>query len=316
MKRLKARPLIRLLILLVLAVGLTLWWMSRTDPGVEPGALSSIQGDASQGETVFAVGGCLSCHAQLESEQISTEDDAIILSGGRRLETPFGTFIVPNISSHPDKGIGRWTMTEFANAMLHGVSPDGSHYYPAFPYASYTRMSLQDVVDLKTYLDTLVSYDRSNEPHQLPFPFSVRRGLGLWKRLYLDQAPVVVLDDPGQVLLRGRYLVEGPGHCAECHTPRNILGGFDKTLWLAGAPNPDGDGSTPNITPHKTGIKEWDTVDIAEYLSSGFTPEYDVAGSSMSEVIDNTAQLSEEDRTAIAVYLQSVPAIEKSGKME
>jgi mono/diheme cytochrome c family protein len=233
------------------------------------------------------------------------------LSGGRSFQTPFGTFIAPNISPHPTKGIGRWTTAEFADAMLLGQAPDGRHYYPAFPYPSYTRMTLEDIVDLKAYLDTLPSHARDNEPHRLTFPFSIRRGLGLWKRVFLDDTPVMALDNPDSKLLRGRYLVEGPGHCAECHTPRNILGGFDKTRWLAGAANPDGDGVTPNITPHSTGIAQWDIVDVAEYLSSGFTPEYDVVGSSMAEVVENTAHLSEDDRTAIAHYLRIVPAVEK-----
>lgn len=298
--------------IVVLAFGLTLWWLSRPGAGILPEALSTIQGDAERGETTFHIGGCVSCHAQPESERIATPGEKAVLSGGRRLETPFGTFIAPNISPHPEKGIGRWTNAEFASAMLRGVAPDGRHYYPAFPYASYARMTLQDVVDLKAYLDTLPSHTRDNEPHRLPVVFSIRRGLGLWKRLYLDDSPVVELDNPDPSLLRGRYLVEGPGHCAECHTPRNIFGGLDKTRWLAGAASPDGDGSTPNITPHSTGIAVWDTADIAEYLSSGFTPEYDVVGSSMAEVVDNTAHLSDEDRTAIAHYLQMVPAAENS----
>ena len=196
--------------------------------------------------------------------------------------------------------------------MLHGVSPEGEHYYPAFPYVSYSRMLVEDVVDLKAYLDTLPLSDRANEAHDLPFPFSIRRGLGIWKRLYLDGRAVIALPDADELTLRGRYLVEGPGHCAECHTPRNLLGGFVRGKWLAGAPNPDGDGRIPNITPHKSGLAKWETVDIVEYLSSGFMPDYDVVGSSMAEVVDNTAHLSETDRTAIAQYLQRIPGIDTS----
>lgn len=301
-------------IFIILIVGFSLWWINKPGTGIQPEALADIQADVKQGETMFHIGGCVSCHAQPESEASPVSVGKAVLSGGRRFQTPFGTFIAPNISPHIEKGIGQWTTTQFANAMLRGLSPDARHYYPAFPYPSYTRMTLQDIVDLKAYMDTLPAHDRDNEPHQLSFPFSIRSGLGLWKWLYLNDAPVLSLDNTDLVLLRGQYLVEGPGHCAECHTPRNLLGGFDKTRWLAGAANPDGDGATPNITPHSTGIADWEAVDIAEYLSSGFTPEYDVVGSSMAEVVENTAHLSDSDRSAIARYLQNVPALEKMKK--
>ena len=295
-----------------LLFGLSLWWFSAPGSGIQPEAMAGIQGDASRGETTFHIGGCVSCHAQLDAEGARAEGEPAILSGGQRFQTPFGTFIAPNITPHVENGIGRWNIAQFANAMLHGISPDGRHYYPAFPYPSYTRMTLQDIVDLKAYMDTLPSHDRENEAHKLAFPFSVRRGLGLWKRLYLDNKPVLSFNNPDSTLLRGQYLVEGPGHCAECHTPRNFLGGFIKSRWLAGAANPDGDGNTPNITPHTSGIAQWDTADIAEYLSSGFTPEYDVVGGAMADVVENTAHLSEEDRVAIARYLQQVPIKEDS----
>ena len=291
----------------VLAV-LVFWWLTRPVSGVSAGEIETLKGDAQRGETLFHVGGCASCHAKTDEEEAHTT----LLSGGKRFETEFGTFIAPNISPHPKRGIGNWSTAGFVNAMLHGVSPEGEHYYPAFPYASYSRMQVQDVVDLKAYLDTLPVSERKNEKHELPFPFSLRRGLGIWKLLYLDNRTVIQFDNPDPVLQRGQYLVEGPGHCAECHTPRNLMGGFVRDRWLAGAPNPDGDGRIPNITPHESGLEKWDLVDVAEYLSSGFTPDYDVVGSSMAEVVENTAHLSEQDRSAIARYLQSIPALEKT----
>ena len=290
-------------------MGIMFWWVSRPNPGIDPATLNTIQGDIKRGELSFHIGGCVSCHAQIESEQTSSQNEFIILSGGRRLETPFGTFVAPNITPHPEKGIGSWNTTQFVNSMLYGISPQGEHYYPAFPYASYSRMSLQDIIDLKAYLDTLPKHARENEPHQLSFPFNVRAGLGLWKWLFLDQAPVIKIDQQNAELERGRYLVEGPGHCAECHTPRNKLGGVDRSRWLGGAPNPDGEGHIPNITPHANGIASWEITDIAEYLSSGFTPEYDVAGGAMAEVVENTAHLSKADRMAMAKYLHSLPPV-------
>lgn len=302
---------LRYIVLLAVLMTAVFWWITRPAEGVGAASVSSLTGDSERGELMFHIGGCASCH-----EQEKGPDDApgtAALGGGQRFVTDFGTFIAPNISPHPENGLGIWSPDEFANAMLHGVSPAGQHYYPAFPYASYTRMQLQDVVDLKAYLDTLAVSERHNEPHLLQFPFSVRRGLGLWKWLYLDREPVVRLENPDQTLQRGQYLVEGPGHCAECHTPRNLIGGFDRSRWLAGAPNPDGEGRIPNITPHPSGLAGWDSVDIAEYLSSGFTPDYDVVGSSMAEVVENTAHLSQTDREAIAAYLHAIPALEKAG---
>lgn len=292
---------------LAVVAALGFWWLTRPAPVFDPAAISAISADANRGELIFHIGGCVACHLEPE---MTEESDPLLLGGGMQFETQFGTFIAPNISPHPQRGIGRWSTADFARAMLNGVSPEGQHYYPAFPYASYTRMTMQDVVDLKAYLDTLPDSERQNEAHHVPFPFSIRRGLGLWKKLFMDSAPVIALPQGDDEVLRGRYLVEGPGHCAECHTPRNFLGGFVRGRWLGGAPSPDSDGKIPNITPHESGLGEWEIVDIAAYLATGFTPDYDVVGSSMAEVVENTAQLSDADRQAIARYLKSIPALE------
>ena len=212
----------------------------------------------------------------------------------------------PNISPDPGHGIGEWTEIEFVNAVMRGITPDGDHYYPAFPYGSYIRMTLEDVRDLWAYIKTLPASERTNEPNELGFPFSIRRGVGVWKLLYLDDSWIV---DVPAALERGRYLVEGPGHCGECHTPRKGLGGLDASQWLAGAPNPDGKGRIPNITPGGKSLSGWAEVDIVEYLTSGFTPDYDTAGGTMVSVIDNTSKLSDQDRAAIAAYLKAIPAI-------
>jgi len=269
---------------------------------------------------VFHIGGCASCHEQTGHEQTTKQPDTLepdtpepeevlpLLSGGKRFETEFGTFIAPNISPDRGTGIGAWTAAEFATSLLKGVSPSGEHYYPAFPYTSYARMSLQDTVDLKTFIDGLPPVSRSNERHQLRFPFSIRRGLGLWKKLYLSDQPIINFSKHSAELTRGQYLVEGLGHCGECHSPRNVAGGIQKKRWLAGAPELDGNGGVPNITPGGSGIADWEKADIAEYLSSGFTPEYDVVGGSMADVVDNTAHLSRADRLAIAAYLKAIPA--------
>jgi mono/diheme cytochrome c family protein len=227
------------------------------------------------------------------------------------LESPYGTFVVPNISPHEQDGIGAWSSLDFVNAMQRGVAPDGRHYYPSFPYTSYARMSITDVLDLKAYLDTLPAVAGSAPDHKLGFPWSIRRGIGAWKRLYLDDQPVVASEAAtDSLVVRGRDLVEGAGHCGECHTPRNLIGGLRAGRWLAGAPNPDGKGRVPNITPSGGGLADWSASDIEYYLESGFTPDFDTAGGTMVAVQENMAKLSDEDRKAIAAYLKSVPAVE------
>lgn len=273
-------------------------------------AIAAIEGDAAAGETLFWAGGCASCHAAPGSEG----EARLLMSGGVRLKSDFGTFIGPNISPHPDAGIGNWRVEDFANAMLAGVSPDGGHYYPAFPYGSYTRMSNRDVADLYAFMTTLPESDVASIPHDVGFPFNIRRTLGGWKLLFFTDEPKVTLADANDQLKRGQYLVEGPGHCGECHTPRNPIGGFVPGEWLAGAQNPDGEGVIPNITPASTSIGDWSASDIAYYLESGFTPDFDSVGGSMVEVQQNMAQLTSGDRDAIAAYLKAVPAVSDGWK--
>ena len=272
--------------------------------GLPAGALPKHIVDVSNGQRLFHAGGCASCHSSTATESASP-----VLGGGLAMDTPFGIFRVPNISPHAGNGIGRWTTLDFVNAMHLGVSPGGYHYYPAFPYASYTRMDFTDLMDLKSYLDTLPVADNRNQQHVLKFPWNIRAGIGLWKLLNLDSAFVVSVPADDDLLQRGRYLVEGPGHCGECHTPRNWTGGLDYSRWLSGAPNPDGEGKVPNITPDEKGLAEWSQGDIEYYLESGLTPDYDTAGGSMVEVQENMSMLPAEDRAAIAAYLKAVPPL-------
>ena len=288
---------------------LAAFWLTR------PLALSSSDlpehtPDIVAGERMFWVGGCASCHASLVDGRRARGDDKLRLGGGLELDTSFGLFRVPNISPHYEDGIGSWSMLEFVNAMQRGVAPDGRHYYPSFPYTSYALMPIEDVMDLKAYIDTLPAVAGRIEDHALSFPYSVRRSIGVWKRLYLDDRPVVDVDTGDESLLLGRYLVEGPGHCGECHTPRDRLGGLIPGQWLAGAPNPDGEGRVPNITPAASEIGGWSVRNIANYLKSGFTPDFDTVGGSMVAVQENLAMLGDADREAIAAYLKAIPPVE------
>lgn len=281
--------------ILVGLVGLALTRPQRVDQSL----LAGITPDLAQGETVFYAAGCASCHAAPDA----VGEEKLALAGGHRFDTEFGTFIAPNISSDPKAGIGAWSVQDLANALIHGTGPEGQHYYPAFPYTSYANMTPQDIVSLHAFLGTLPAVAAESAPHEVGFPFNIRRSLGGWKMLHLRPGWVVRGDLTNQQT-RGRYLVEALGHCAECHTPRNALGGLKRDLWLTGAPNPNGKGRIPGLTPDQL---DWSDADIAEYLKSGFTPDYDSAGGEMADVIENTSRLSDEDRLAIAAYLKAVP---------
>jgi mono/diheme cytochrome c family protein len=282
------------LLLSLLVLGLVFLWLTRADP-LQTAELSYAEPDPVNGELVFHAASCAACHGA-------------DLSGGHELNTEFGMFRAPNISPDPESGIGNWSTTEFLNAIMRGVSPDGQHYYPSFPYTSYARMNVQDVVDLKAYMDGLPPVQNKVAAHQLGFPWNIRRGIGLWKQRYLSAEPVVSLPESAEPeLQRGRYLVEGPGHCGECHTERDALGGLRLQRWLAGAPNPDGEGKIPDITPTARSLSQWSAKDIAYYLDTGFTPDFDTVGGSMVAVQENLARLSPEDRAAMAAYLKALP---------
>ena len=225
----------------------------------------------------------------------------MVLAGGREFLSDFGTFVAPNITPDATNGIGSWRQADFFNAMRHGTSPEGTHYFPAFPYASYTRMTDADIANLWAFLATLPTSDRPTENHRLTFPFNIRATVGVWKAFYLRSAYVQTAGDTE----RGRYLVEAIGHCAECHTPRTALGGLRTEKWMAGAPDPSGKGKIPGLTPAQL---DWSQGDIAYYLETGFTPDFDSAGGGMVAVIAGTSKLPAEDRDAIAAYIKALPA--------
>ncbi len=276
------------------------WIATGPDPLPEA-ALAGLSGDAARGALVFAAAGCASCH----TDPLAAEDgpEGPVLAGGRRFASDFGTFVAPNVSPDPVQGIGGWTDAQIVTAVMRGVSPGGAHYYPAFPYDAYAKAAPQDILDLVAHLRTLPASDRPSAPHEVGFPFSIRRAVGAWKRLYRSD-DWALAGELSPEATRGRYLVEALAHCGECHTPRGPLGGLRRDAWLAGAPNPSGEGRIPNITP---AALRWSEAEIAEYLSSGFTPAFDTAGGEMAAVVKSTARLPPGDRAAIAAYLKAVP---------
>jgi len=276
------------------------WWITGPTP-LPSSTFDGITGDPARGELVFTAAGCASCHMAPGAEG----EAELVLAGGQRFPSDFGTFVAPNISPS-DQGIGGWTVADLGNALMRGVSPEGAHYYPALPYTSYAKMQPQDVADIHAYMQGLPPSDAVSQPHDLGFPFNIRRSVGAWKLLFLNEDWILQGDlTPEQT--RGREIVEALAHCAECHTPRNALGAMDTARWMGGAPNPSGEGNIPNITPGKL---TWSEGEIVSYLTSGFTPEYDSVGGHMVHVVENMAKLPESDRRAVAAYLKAVPAIE------
>jgi len=283
-------------------LGAGAFWIATAPRPLAPGTFAGLEGNAARGEAVFHAAGCASCHAAPGA----SGDDRLVLAGGQRFATAFGTFIAPNISSDPVAGIGAWTLAEFANAVMAGVSPEGEHYYPAFPYTAYANMTLQDMADLYAHLATLPASATPSAAHEVGFPFNIRRSLGGWKLLFQTDGWVVEAALT-EAEARGRYLAEALAHCGECHTPRNALGGLDRARWLAGGPNPNGQGRIPNITPARL---SWSEGEIVAYLTSGFTPGFDSVGGHMALVVENFAKLPEADRAAVAAYLKRVAPVD------
>ena len=277
------------------------WWLSA--PGVAAvGTAPAHRPNLANGEVVFNAGGCASCHA------VPNQPDRLRLGGGVALKSPFGTFYAPNISPDPNDGIGKWTETDFVNAVMHGTSPAGQHYFPAFPYTSYQHARREDVLDLFAYLKTLPPVAGKVREHDVGFPFNIRRNIGIWKLLFAEGGTFVPDRTKSPQWNRGAYLVNSFGHCAECHSPRNALGGIIRGERFAGGPNPEGEGWVPNIT--QKGLAEWSVKDIDYFLETGQMPDGDTAGGSMARVIRNTSQLSPADRAAMAEYLKSLPPVE------
>lgn len=278
-------------------------WATLPAP-LSANAMDGLSGDAEAGRLVFLATGCASCH--LAPGQENSADDRPVLAGGQAFVSQFGTFYAPNISQDRQHGIGAWSALDLANALTRGVSRGGEHLYPALPYASYAKLTLQDVADLDAWLKTLPADPSPSHDHELSFPFSQRWLLGGWKLLFLRKDWVVTGDlTPEEE--RGRYIGEAMAHCGECHTPRNLFGAMDRSRWLAGAPNPSGRGQIPNITP---AALDWSAEEIADYLTTGFTPDYDSVGGHMAHVVENFARLPPEEAAAVAAWLKKVAPAE------
>jgi mono/diheme cytochrome c family protein len=258
------------------------------------------QGSVQRGLYIANAAGCVGCHTD-------NKPGATPFAGGRPLDTPFGTFYGPNITPHAQSGIGRWTEADLFRALRMGERPDGTHYFPAFPYTSFAKMSDGDVRDLWAYLRSLPPHPAANRPHELRFPYRYRILLKPWKWLFFTPGPFVADTRASPAVNRGEYLVRVLGHCGECHTPRNFLGGLNNERLLAGAKMVEG--RSPNLTP--TRLKKWSDADLRKFLQTGINPGGDVAVDSMSEVVINTtSKLTPDDLSAMIAYLRTLPSVE------
>lgn len=286
---------------LVMAAAAAAWFVTAPQPiSAEVAAAVSEPGDPQAGKTVFFIAGCDSCHMS------PGQPDLLRLGGGMQLKTPFGSFSPPNISPDSRDGIGSWSAADVANAIMAGVTRRGRHLYPALPYTSYCRMSIKDVRDLIAFLRTTPAVSGRAPPNALVFPFSIRRAVGFWKLLYMPRIDHPLAVDPTQEEALGQYLVEGPGHCAQCHSPRDVLGAVIEGRRLTGGVLPDGSGKAPDITAG--GLKDWSESDIVTALSIGFTPSGDSLGSAMAAVVRSLSHAPQADLAAIAHYLKTYGA--------
>lgn len=283
-----------LLVIVLFGVGVGMFFLR---PVHGPARDLTLVGDATRGAYLIRLGDCVTCH---------TVKDGVQLAGGPALATPFGTFFGPNITSDKEHGIGGWTLAQFSKALSDGEGPDGN-LYPAFPYQHYTLMSDQEVADLYAALMATTPDATPSKPHEVSFPFNVRLALSGWKNLFFKPERYAADTAHSEKWNRGRYLAEGPGHCVMCHSPRNLLGAIDPGTELSGNPGGGVGGKAPALTTARLTERGYDVASVASALSDGFTPDFNVLGSAMGEVIaDGTSQWTEEDREAVASYLLGV----------
>lgn len=286
---------------MVVAAGIAISMVSLSS-SVQAAELSELE---QRGEYLTIAGGCVTCH---------TEEGGTPFVGGRPFETPFGTIYSTNITSDPQTGIGQWSLEEFTKAMREGEAPGGKHLYPVFPYASYALVNDDDMAAIYAYFQTIEPVSFTPPENSLRFPYNQRWALGFWKMLFLDGEQFEPDTEQSAEWNRGAYLVEGLGHCSECHTPRNFLGAKNNGLAMTGGTYMDRvEGkwsvwSAPNMTSADSGLAMWSVEDIADYLKLGISDRAGIYGPMNDVVVNSTRHLSREDVRAMAVYLKSLPA--------
>jgi len=264
-------------------------------PVTGPARDLTLVGDVARGNYLIRLGGCVACHTDAAR-------GGAFLAGGAGLETPYGTFVPPNITADPEAGIGRWTLAQFSEAMSHGQGPQGP-LYPVFPYENYTLMSDQEIADLYAALQATAPVSTPAAPDAIAFPFNIRPLMAGWQTLFFSPARFSPEADRSALYNRGKYLAYGPAHCVACHTPRNALGALDWDKAFTGSPGGPG-GRAPALTAAALREKGYDAETLMQTLRDGFTPRFDILGGTMGEVItDSTAHWTDADLQALAEYL-------------
>lgn len=289
---------------LLAALGLLAFWIITIPRPLTADALPAHNADLANGEKLYHASGCHSCH--LPSKDLAGVDQALP-AGGTPLKTPVGTLYPPNLTPDPETGLGQWTDIEFVNAMQRGIGKNGAHLIPAFPYTSYAHMRVEDVLDIKAYLAKLTPV-KNQAPEQDVFALAlVRRGLGAWKYVGFDEAKFTVKTSQSESWNRGAYLVNGPGHCNECHTPRTFYMASDTSRFLAGGPHPEGKGTVPSLRDLLGRKRYKDAADLVLAFQNGEVFGYDkMSSGGMGKVQANLARLPATDVQAIAEYLVSL----------
>ena len=282
-----------------MAVAAAFWLLSR--PGARVQAPSPRRPpDPARGASLYHVGSCFACHRPPEGAGSPSD----LPTGGRPFPTPIGVFFPQNLTPDPVTGLGRWSTSDFIGAMTRGVSPEGRHYFPAFPYTSYRAIRTDDLLDLWAFLRGLPAVRSENRPSRLPAEGLARRAIGIWKRLAFRNPVFEAEPARGPAWNRGAYLVQGPGHCGECHTPRNLFMVLDPRRALKGGPHPEGVGMVPSLVGLAARGKYKDAADLTLALRNGELLGYEnLSSGGMGAVQSNLALAPEDDVRAIADYL-------------
>jgi mono/diheme cytochrome c family protein len=286
------------------ASGLGVFWLASAPHPLTEADIPAHTANIENGKLLYNIGGCMSCHAAGPNVK---EAASGLPAGGRPLVTPIGTLYPPNITADPETGIGKWSNADFVNAMQKGLSPEGRHLIPALPYTSYAHMSVGDILDIKAYLATLPPAKNPDTPYEVKFLPIIRRGLGLWKWVGLDETKWKPVTTQSASWNRGAYLVAGPGHCSECHTPRTVFLSPDTSHMFAGGPHPEGKGMVPSLNNLVGRGRYKDASDLMLAFQNGEELGYDkMASGGMGQVRSHIASLPEADIKAIAEFITSL----------
>lgn len=287
---------------MIAALLLALSWAATAGPP-KPDWCADPAADPERGEVLAGLAGCAACHT---SDAGEGPFDGAPYAGGHRIDTPWGVFVGTNLTPDDEHGLGGWSCADFERAMRRGRNPDGRHYYPSFPYPSFTQLTDADLRDLWAYLATLDAVPRPNEPHEVVKGYRARGLLTWWKLIAFSPGPHRAPPRATDAEALGAYLGEAVGHCGACHTPRTGLGVSKRRWTLAGSSLPPEPG--PNITPHDDGIGGWSRDDVITFFELGMTPEGDFVGGHMASVVDEgTAQLTAAEREALVDWLAAIP---------